>query len=103
MVLVVVLVWALMMNTASRTRAHDMENQMVNLCNLALSDRLSTTGGSDVQIAPSTDLTIDELSDGVRLTTRVNSDDGTEPMRCTAYFAKGSTTKIGAVDIDLGR
>ena len=54
-VLAVVLVWALMMNTASRTRAHDMENQMVNLCNLALSDRLSTTGGNDVQIAPNAD------------------------------------------------
>ncbi|PWH05342.1 hypothetical protein DEO23_12160 [Brachybacterium endophyticum] len=103
MALAVVLVWALMINTASRTRSHDMENQMVNLCNLALSDRLSTTGGSDVQIAPSAELTIDKLSDGVRLSTRVNSDDGTEAMRCTAYFAEGSTTKIGAVDSDLGR
>lgn len=102
-VLVVVLVWALMMNTASRTRAHDMENQMVNLCNLALADRLSTTGGDHVQIAPNADLTIDKLSDGVRLTTRVNSDEGTEAMRCTAYFAEGSSTKIGAVDVNLGR
>lgn len=102
-VLALMLVWALMMNTASRTRAHDMENQMVNLCNLALSERLSTTAGNDVQIAPNADLTIDKLSDGVRLTTRVNTDEGTEAMRCTAYFAEGSTTKIGAVDVYLGQ
>lgn len=98
-----VLVWALMMTTASKVRAEAMENQMVNLCNLALSDRLNTTTGGAVQIVPDADLEIDRLSDGVRLTTRVNSDDGTEQMRCTAYFSEGSRSKIGAVDIQLGR
>lgn len=97
------LVLALMMTTASKTRAQDMENQMVNLCNLALADRLSTATGGSVQIVKGADLEIDRLSDGVRLTTRVNSDDGTERMRCTAYFSEGSRSKIGAVDVHLGR
>lgn len=102
-VLGLLLIWALMMTTASVTRAQAMENQMVNLCNLALSDRLSTASGGAVQIVPGADLEIDRLSDGVRLTTRVNTDDGTEQMRCTAYFSEGSKSKIGAVDVYLGR
>lgn len=102
-ILAIALIWALIAGTASRTRAHDMENQMANLCNLALSDRISTATGGDVQIVRGADLDIDRLSDGVRLTTRVNSDDGTEPMRCTAYFSEGSVTRFGAVDVYLGR
>lgn len=102
-VLFVVLMWVLMMNMASRTRAQDMENQMVNLGSLALSVRLSTTEGNPVQIAPHADITIDKLSDGARLTTRVNSDEDAEATRCTAYFMEGSTMEIGAVDVELGR
>lgn len=92
-----------MTTTALVTRAQAMENQMVMLCNLALSDRLSTASGGAVQIVPGADLEIDHLSDGVRLTTRVNSDDGTEQVRCTVYFSEGSKSKIGAVDAYLGR
>lgn len=48
-----------MTTTALVTRAQAKENQMVMLCNLALSDRLSTASGGAVQIVPGADLEID--------------------------------------------